>query len=53
MRGRRERRPRAGDRSPRGRIAGARDYLLSLTQSVKASSPLVIVAQSPLTERSR
>ena len=42
-----------GDRSPRGRIAGARDYLLSLTQSVKASSPLVIVAQSPLTERSR
>jgi len=38
----------AGDRSPRGRVAGAR-YLFGLTQRVKASSPRTNVAQFPET----
>ena len=42
-----------GDRSPRGRIAGTDAYLLSLVQSVNASSPRTNVAQFPEIERRR
>jgi len=46
--------PASGDRSPRGRTAGAlrRRYFSGVTQRVKDSSPYTKVAQLPDTSRS-